>query len=142
MMPAAILWTQEMITAIESKIVAGDSIASICESETFPHPESTFWRHFAKDEDFASVIARAMETRSERDIERCRLEAMRATPEDWQVAQLRIRTFQWEAGKRRPKKYGERIQHEGEIGIKTVIVPATVKTDAARPTASPSFDEE
>jgi hypothetical protein len=67
---------------------------------------------------------------------------MRATPEDWQVAQLRIRTFQWEAGKRRPKKYGERIQHEGEIGIKTVIVPATVKTDAARPAASPSFDEE
>lgn len=114
-MPRAIEWTPKLIEAIEAEIIAGSSIASICGSDLFPHPESTFWRHFAKDEAFASVIARAMEIRSERDIERCRIEAMNANPGDWQVAQLRIRTFQWEAGKRKPKKYGERIQQDVNI---------------------------
>lgn len=106
-MPAAIKWTPELCDAIVVDIESGCSIASICGSSTFPHDESTFWRHFSQDADFASVIARAMETRSERDIEACRLEAMKATADDWQVAQLRIRTFQWEAGKRKPKKYGD-----------------------------------
>ena len=119
----AVKWTDQLIDAIELRILAGASIASICGSETFPHDESTFWRHFAKDEEFASVITRAMETRSERDIELCRVEAQKATPEDWQVAQLRIRTMQWEAGKRRPKKYGDKLQteHSGEVSVKRVI---------------------
>lgn len=123
-MPAAIQWTPELIDAIEAKIVSGDSIASICGSELFPHPESTFWRHVAKNEEFASVIARAMEMRSERDIENCRAEAMAATPDDWQVRQLRIRTLQWEAGKRRPKKYGDKLDlnHSGEVAVKRVVV--------------------
>jgi hypothetical protein len=109
-MPAAIDFTPELIAGIEAQILTGASIASICGSETFPHDESTFWRQFAKNEEFASVIARAMGTRSERDIEYCRVEAMNATADDWQVAQLRIRTFQWEAGKRKPKKYGDNKQ--------------------------------
>ena len=112
----AIDWTPELVEGIETRILAGDSIASICGSETFPHNESTFWRHFAQDKDFASVIACAMETRSERDIEYCRTQAVNATADDWQVAQLRIRTFQWEAGKRRPKKYGDKLAHTGADG--------------------------
>lgn len=124
-------WTPELVDAIEERILQGDSIASICSSPLFPHPESTFWRKFAKDEEFASVIARAMETRSERDIERCRQEAMNATPGDWQVAQLRIRTLQWEAGKRRPKKYGERIQQEisGSLDIAGAVEAARKRAE-------------
>ena len=112
----AINWTPELVEAIAQEICAGASIASICGSETFPHHETTFWRHFAEDIAFASVIARAMETRSERDIEYCRTEAVNATPADWQVAQLRIRTMQWEAGKRRPKKYGDKQLVTGADG--------------------------
>ncbi|HTY25589.1 MAG TPA: hypothetical protein VMC85_20840 [Desulfomonilaceae bacterium] len=115
----ALKWTPELVETIESAIVDGQSIASICGSDLFPHPESTFWRHYAKDLEFASVIARAMETRTERDIERCRIEAMNAKADDWQVAQLRIRTYQWEAGKRKPKKYGDKLQTElsGEVSF-------------------------
>jgi hypothetical protein len=118
-----IQWTPELVNRIEAEITAGSSIASICGSSIFPHDESSFWRHFAQDEQFASIIARAMETRSERDIERCRLEAMNATAADWQVAQLRIRTLQWEAGKRKPKKYGDKVDlnHSGEVAIKRVV---------------------
>lgn len=115
-MPAAINWTPELIDAIVVDIESGRSVASVCGSETFPHDESTFWRHFSQDADFASVIARAMETRSERDIEDCRQEAKNATAADWQVAQLRIRTMQWEAGRRKPKKYGDKTQLTGADG--------------------------
>ena len=113
----------EMIEAIEDQIVSGDSIASICGSELFPHPESTFWRRFARDAEFASVIVRALEARCERDIERCRMEAAEATADDWQVAQLRIRTYQWEAGKRKPKKYGDtaKLQLTGEDGGPLIV---------------------
>lgn len=122
-------WTSQLVDGIEEKILSGASIASICGSETFPHDESTFWRHFGKDESFASVIARAMEVRSDRDIEFCRQQAMSATADDWQVAQLRIRTFQWEAGKRRPKKYGDKQLHTGADGEGPVEIIKRVITD-------------
>ena len=40
-----------------------------------------------------------------------------------------------------PKSYGDKLEHTGEIGIKTVIVPAPAKSDAARPAATPDFEE-
>jgi hypothetical protein len=60
-----------------------------------------------------------MEARSDRDIEQCRAIAMTAKADNWQLAQMQIRTLQWEAGKRRPQKYGERIQQEisGDLNI-------------------------
>jgi hypothetical protein len=115
-MPARIEFTAELKAAIEAEIIAGASVASICGTSVFPHNESSLWRYLHKDQEFASIIARAMETRSDRDIEECRSIAMGATAETWQLAQMQIRTLQWEAGKRRPKKYGDKLAHTGASG--------------------------
>jgi hypothetical protein len=112
----AIEWTPAMVESIETEILSGRSIASICGTDVFPHNESTFWRHVAADKDFASIIARAVEGRSDRDIEQCREIAMGATAENWQLAQFQVRTLQWEAGKRKPKVYGDKLAHTGEDG--------------------------
>ena len=120
-----IKWTPALIDAIETAICTGANIVDICgRGKVFPHDEASFWRHMAQDEEFASRIARAMETRSDRDIENCRKIAMSAKGENWQVAQFQVRTLQWEAGRRRPNKYSERqqLEHSGRVTLESLIL--------------------
>ena|SRR5450631_1874374 len=114
-MPAAIKWTPELEASICNRIMAGESVCRISLDESMPC-ESSIWVHAGSDESFQSAIARAMQIRADSDIERCRTEAELANPDNWQVAQLRIRTFQWEAGKRKPKVYGDKLAHTGADG--------------------------
>ena len=139
-MPAAINWTPELESAICNRIMAGESICRISQDDSMPC-ESSIWVYAGKNEAFQSAIARAMQIRADSDIERCRGEAERATPADWQVAQLRIRTFQWEAGKRKPKVYGEKVEHSGELALKTVLVESAPKSERDRPPMNPEFDD-
>ena len=39
-----------------------------------------------------------------------------------------------------PKKYGDKLALEGEIGIRTVLVPKPVKDSAPRPATMPDFE--
>ena len=53
---------------------------------------------------------------------------------------LRFDAMTKHAGQINPQKYGDKIQHEGEIGIRTVIVKSAAK-DQARPATKPEFEE-
>lgn len=55
---------------------------------------------------------------------------------------LRFDAMTKHAGQINPHKYGDKIQHEGEIGIKTIIVPAAVKAEGERKPKTPDFSEE
>jgi len=119
-----IQWTPELVDAIETAIATGANIVDICgKGKIFPHGEAAFWVHMQKDQEFQSRIARAMETRSDRDIENCRRIAMGAKGDAWQLAQLQIRTLQWEAGKRRPNKYSEKrqLEHSGRMTLEQLV---------------------
>ena len=118
-----IQWTEELVESIETAIVAGDSIASICGSNLFPHPESTFWRHFAKDADFASLITRAMEIRTEREMANLITLADTANEDNANAVKLKVWTRMWVAGKLKPKKYGDnaKLQLTGEDGGPLVV---------------------
>lgn len=54
---------------------------------------------------------------------------------------LRIETRLKLLAKWNPKKYGERVTHDGEIGIKTVVIPHAAKDTATRPERSPAFED-
>lgn len=127
-MPAAIEWTPELIDAIENEIISGRSIASICGSKVFPHHETTFWRKFQKDQQFASVIARAMETRTEREMEALIDLADTADAENANAVKLRVWTRMWVAAKLKPKKYGDRTQlvgaDDGPVELKVTHIGA------------------
>lgn len=119
-----IQWTPELVDAIEGAITSGKAIVDICgKGKIFPHNEQSFWNHMTKDAEFSSRIARALEIRSDRDIENCRRIAMSARATNWQVAQLQVRTLQWEAGRRRPNKYGEKreLQHSGRMTLEQLV---------------------
>ncbi len=55
---------------------------------------------------------------------------------------LRFDAMTKHAGQINPQKYGEKIQHEGEIGIRTVIVPTPEKAEGAQRAKTPEFSEE
>jgi hypothetical protein len=55
---------------------------------------------------------------------------------------LRVDTRLKLLAKWNPKKYGERIEHTGDLSIKTVLVPSPAKELVDRPLALPAFDDE
>lgn len=71
----------------------------------------------AQNEDFEKRLSRARELQQDALIEECHEIAEEATPEDWQVARLRIWERQWTAGKLRPRKYGEKVGVTGADGV-------------------------
>lgn len=53
---------------------------------------------------------------------------------------LRIETRLKLLAKWNPKKYGDKLALEGEIGIRTVLVPKPIKDTAPRPATTPDFE--
>lgn len=99
-------WTPELESEIENRIITGESITKILQSLDIS--KQSFYRHKMDSASFGTTIVRAQEEAIEASVDDCRSIADSATVADWQVAQLKIRTIQWEAGKRKPKKYGDR----------------------------------
>lgn len=75
---------------------------------------ATVSRWQANDEELATRIARARDIGQDYSIDECREIADSATPEDVNVAKLRIFARQWEASKRARKRYGDRTVVEGD----------------------------
>jgi hypothetical protein len=156
-MPAAIAWTAELEDAICNAIaITPKGLEHICSANPdFPCADKIYERR-RESQEFGEKYTRAKADQvmvlADQIIEIADY-ARNDTLENDDGGQLvnreiverskiRIDARKWLAGKLAPKIFGDKLTHEGEIGIKTVIVPATVKTDAARPAASPSFDEE
>lgn len=109
-----------MTDAFETGILEGVSIANICLEVGIS--EATFYRRRMHDSELESTIARAQEMASDANIDRTEELARTATAENWQVVQFQCRNAQWIAGKRKAKKYGERVAHTGADGGAIQIV--------------------
>jgi RES domain-containing protein len=83
----------------------------------------------AKDEAFRTAIARAKEMQQDAEVDAMIDIADAATPEDVNVAKLRIWARQWRAAKLAAKKYGvlQKLEHSGPNGgpMKSQVVIAT-----------------
>jgi hypothetical protein len=113
-MPAAIIWTPEMLEAFEDGIFEGIPIADICRKLNIG--EASFYRRRYQDAEFDTTIVRAQEAAQDANIDRTEAMAKTATAENWQVVQFQCRNAQWVAGKRKAKKYGDKLEHSGPGG--------------------------
>lgn len=115
--PKADLDDPAVVEKLCDLVASGQSIQDVCKRPDFPS-ESTIYLRMAKDDDFRRRIAQAREAQQEREADMMVVMADKATPQNWQVARLRIWARQWRAAKLAPKKYGDRqaVEHSGPGG--------------------------
>lgn len=109
-------YSEAIASAICDEIAAGCSLRQICEAEGMPN-RSTVLRWLDAHADFAAKHARARELQADWLDEQMQEEATAATPEDVRVRDLRIKTMQWRAARLAPKRYGDKLELGGDIGI-------------------------
>lgn len=125
----AFKWTDEIEEEILSRLCAGESLMDICgpNRDDFIPSETTVYKRLSNDGEFASKYARAREAQAHRESEEIRKIADAATPEDYNVARLRIDARKWRASKMAPKYYGDKLDlnHSGGVTV-------TLESDADR----------
>jgi len=116
-------WTDAIEEEILSRIAGGESVMTICgpAKDDWLPTERTFYRRLADDAAFCQKYARAREAQAHREADEIRQIADAATPEDVNVARLRIDTRKWRAGKLAPKVYGDKVDLTGNVGFSVNI---------------------
>lgn len=113
-------YSDEMAAKICEEIVAGKSIRDICKQEDFPHV-STVFRWLAANEAFREQYARAREAQSEVMAQEM-LDIADSSTGDVQRDKLRIDTRKWLASKLKPKKYGDKMELNGNADAPLQVV--------------------
>ncbi len=118
-MRPAFEWTEEVNDEILVRISRGESIVKICNSDRddWMPGQSCFYKRLSEDKDFAERYARAREVQAHNEFDEIREIADEATPEDVNVARLRIDARKWRASKLAPKKYGDRVEVENNHNV-------------------------
>lgn len=80
--------------------------------------KKSFYRMRLRDKEYDTTIAHAQEMAQEAEVDRLLTLADSATGENANAVKLQIWARMWIAGKRKPKKYGDKItqEHTGEAG--------------------------
>ena len=125
-MPAEFTWTPEIEDEICADIASGMSLDRACGKAGMPS-DTTVYRRMAYNEMFAAKMATARAAQQDHEMEDCVRIADDATPEDVQVAKLRISTRQWRAAKLAPKKYGDKVSAELTGANGAPLIPAAIQ---------------
>jgi hypothetical protein len=149
----------DFIPEILEWIENGKTLRDYCRQAGKPS-YGTVYDWLERDEEFTSRFARARQQGEEVIAQECLAIADDGT-NDWmerktdddkplgwilngehvQRSRLRVDTRLKLLAKWNPKKWGEKLEHTGDIGIKTVIVPQPAKDAGTRPETSPSFED-
>jgi hypothetical protein len=131
------LYTPELAADICARLAEGESMRSICRGEGMP-ALSTVFLWLGNNPQFLEQYTRAREAQADALFEDV-LEIADDARNDWmerngegdsgwiangehlQRSRLRIDARKWMAGKLRPKKYGEKLGLDGDIGVKVTI---------------------
>lgn len=131
------IFSDEIADAICEQLSEGKSLVSICRAEGMPCT-STVFKWLKQNQSFMDSYALAREAQADALFDESLDiaddgrndwmasnaegdEGWRANGENIQRSRLRIDTRKWMAGKLRPKKYGEKIEHEHSGSINTVL---------------------
>jgi len=120
--------SEEVIQAILDRIVAGESLSSICRDEDFPAAVN-FYRWMDDDPDLRNRYARAREERAENWVEE--LVGIADTEDDPQKARVRIDTRKWVISKMLPKTYGDKVAVTDPDGGPLKIIRETITREGA-----------
>lgn len=120
----AFKWTPEVEAEILNRIMSGDALCFICgdDRDDFLPSETTAYKYLAQNAEFAERYARAREVQAHREADEIREIADAATVEDYNVARLRIDARKWRASKLAPKKYGDKLDVDANVGL-TINLP-------------------
>lgn len=114
-------------------IAEGASISRACEPEDMPC-DRTIYRWLASNDAFCQKYTRAREIRADFRAEEIVAIADCASPEDVQVARLRVDARKWLMGKESAKKYGDKTTLAGDPDAPVVI--ATIERVIVDPKAT------
>ena len=109
-------YVKEVADDICLLLAQGESLRKICERPGMP-PSRTVHRWLQENDEFCQQYARAREAQADYLLDDILDIADIATPEDVQVAKLRVEARKWYITKVAPKKYGDKItqEHTGSI---------------------------
>lgn len=113
-------FSQALFDAICERIADGESLREICAEPDMPSKTSVM-RWLASNAALSDQYARARELQADHEFDEIKAIADKASPEDVQVARLRIDTRRWRAGKLRPKVYGDKLDLSGNVGFSVTI---------------------
>lgn len=132
------IFTQDKADAVCAELAQGRSLRSVCKDDDMPSMTTVF-KWLREREDFAQQYARAKDECADAlveemlDIADTPLEGVRTKTSEDGVEEtredmlghrrLQVDTRKWIASKLKPKKYGERTQHEhsGKLTLESLV---------------------
>lgn len=122
-------YTEELAARICEEVANGSNLNKLCFSEEFP-TRPTIYNWFRQQPSFADDYAHARETRADWRADRVDsvIDDLRNGVIDYNVARIEIDAIKWQAGKEKPKLYGDKIQQEvtGKDGAPFTVVVSSV----------------
>jgi len=115
---------QEIISAICTRLVDGESLRTICRDKDIP-AISTVMLWLTQDEFLSEQYARAKAEQADTLFQEVLEIADNAKSDTVNVARLRVDTRKWMAGKLRPKVYGDKIAVGGDDGMDPIKTEQT-----------------
>lgn len=106
-------YTEDLTSLLCSRIATGMSLRKVCKAKDMPSI-GTVYTWFPKYPEFIEQYARAKEESADADADRLDEIAEGVLAGDYEPANARVAAdiIKWSAGKKRPKKYGDRTMVE------------------------------
>jgi len=115
-------YTNKLASEIVRRIADGESLRSILSGDDMPD-RKTFYNWIKTKDEFFHQYAQARDVAADIAFDEMQEIADNATPQNVQVAKLRVDTLKWRLARQSPRKYGDRqaIEHSGANGEKLDI---------------------
>jgi len=114
-------YTPAVADIICDRLASGMGLEQACAPDDMPGAR-TVHRWLENNDEFRQKYARARTEQADRDAD----DVVKIADEecDPQRARVRVDARKWRASKLAPKKYGERIEHSGSIGLEALVSQA------------------
>jgi hypothetical protein len=109
-------YSEKIIDEICERMIEGEDLVSICKSEHMPS-RATLYRWMDGSPDLETRIARAREGLADYDASQIAEIARTSTKATAEGDRVRLAALQWLAGKRAPKRYGDKIDLQGKLEV-------------------------
>lgn len=113
-------YTEDLTSLLCSRIATGMSLRKVCKADDMPSI-GTVYTWFPKYPEFIEQYARAKEESADADADKLDEIAEGVLNGDYEPANARVAAdiIKWSAGKKRPKKYGDRTMIEDVTPVPT-----------------------
>lgn len=127
-------YSEELATKFCGEIALGNSLRSVVKRDDMPS-HTAIYEWLAKYPSFAEQYARAKTDSGDSDADKIEEIAERVLRGELEPQQARVAidAYKWTAGKKRPKKYGDKVQQDITSGGKQInswiVNPVTTSKD-------------